>query len=257
MLIHLGQVAGRKNHPEDAAEKHSASEFPRVKLDQFGNIMSVPDESDASDEPGDSDHADTEKGAIPRRRVYRLIAELTADREPRTVHKVRKQLLGVGPHKRPIHDLPIHRDLYEEISGYLHSEKDQFDVTATLESNGLMIEYNGEKGLYTADEARDLAASFVRPANSKERATDRLAGLIRFLRYGADIIEEEQVEQEPYENLDEYLEAMPASRRVSERCHRCGDSTDVWVYEKIEPTIIKKHYACEMCGCEWTEVRQD
>jgi uncharacterized protein (DUF983 family) len=50
---------------------------------------------------------------------------------------------------------------------------------------------------------------------------------------------------------------MPVSRGVSERCHRCGDSTHVWVYEEIEPTVIKKHCACEMCGCEWAEMRQD
>jgi uncharacterized protein (DUF983 family) len=50
---------------------------------------------------------------------------------------------------------------------------------------------------------------------------------------------------------------MPVSRGVSERCHRCGDSADAGVYEKIEPTVIKKHYSCETCGCEWTEVRRD
>ena len=30
-----------------------------------------------------------------------------------------------------------------------------------------------------------------------------------------------------------------------------------WLFEKDEPTIIKEHYTCESCGCEWTERRQD
>lgn len=50
---------------------------------------------------------------------------------------------------------------------------------------------------------------------------------------------------------------MPLSRRVTETCPQCDDDSDVWLFEKLEPTVTKKHYSCKMCGCEWTEVRQD
>lgn len=39
VMIHLGQTAGRKDHPEDAAERHDMSDFPIVKVDDDGNIV--------------------------------------------------------------------------------------------------------------------------------------------------------------------------------------------------------------------------
>ena len=50
---------------------------------------------------------------------------------------------------------------------------------------------------------------------------------------------------------------MPVAWKTKELCPRCGDDNDVWVSEKDEPTVTKKHYTCKACGCEWTEVRQD
>jgi|AntRauTorcE11898_2_1112593.scaffolds.fasta_scaffold18196_3 predicted RNA-binding Zn-ribbon protein involved in translation (DUF1610 family) len=50
---------------------------------------------------------------------------------------------------------------------------------------------------------------------------------------------------------------MPLSRKVSEPCPRYGDDSDVWMFEKEESTITKKHYTCESCGHEWTGVEQD
>jgi transposase-like protein len=48
---------------------------------------------------------------------------------------------------------------------------------------------------------------------------------------------------------------MPVDRKTKEPCPRCGDDSDVWVFEKDEPTIVKAHYSCGACGCEWTEVK--
>jgi C4-type Zn-finger protein len=50
---------------------------------------------------------------------------------------------------------------------------------------------------------------------------------------------------------------MPLARRVDATCPNCDDDSDVWMFEKDEPTIIKEHYTCESCGCERTERRQD
>jgi len=50
---------------------------------------------------------------------------------------------------------------------------------------------------------------------------------------------------------------MALATRVTEACPSCGDDTEIWLYEKEEPTITKEHYTCEICGCEWTEIRRD
>lgn len=44
VMIHLGQTAGRKNHPEDAAEIHEPDDFAVVKLDANDNIVDVLEE---------------------------------------------------------------------------------------------------------------------------------------------------------------------------------------------------------------------
>jgi hypothetical protein len=41
VFIHLGQVAGRKNHPANASEVHEPEDFPVVELDDNENIVSV------------------------------------------------------------------------------------------------------------------------------------------------------------------------------------------------------------------------
>jgi DNA-directed RNA polymerase subunit M/transcription elongation factor TFIIS len=50
---------------------------------------------------------------------------------------------------------------------------------------------------------------------------------------------------------------MTPASSVCERCPRCGDDSDVWYFEQTETTVTKEHYSCGMCGCEWTEIRQD
>lgn len=41
VMIHIGQTAGRKNHPEDAAEQVEAEDLPVVELDENQNIINV------------------------------------------------------------------------------------------------------------------------------------------------------------------------------------------------------------------------
>lgn len=50
---------------------------------------------------------------------------------------------------------------------------------------------------------------------------------------------------------------VPIARRVDVTCLECGDDSDVWMFEKDEPTLVKEHYTCDSCGFEWTERRQD
>jgi len=41
VLIHLGQMSGRKNHPPEASALHEPEDFPVVELDEDENITSV------------------------------------------------------------------------------------------------------------------------------------------------------------------------------------------------------------------------
>lgn len=199
VLIHLGQVAGRKNHPENAAEIHSEEDFPRVEVDEFENVTSVIDSAT------DVDKADSGKAAVPRQHVYSLIAEFVADGETLTAHRIRKQLLGVDAPDRPVRSNPTHPDLYSELIGQFYEDQDEYEVTAALENAGIMIACRGETGLYTADEARDLAASLENMVVSQERDGGRATGLIKFLRYGAGVLESDQTRPNLHEELDDWL----------------------------------------------------
>jgi len=48
---------------------------------------------------------------------------------------------------------------------------------------------------------------------------------------------------------------METSRNVDKTCSRCGDDSNVWMFEKAEGTITKECYSCASCGWEWTEVK--
>jgi hypothetical protein len=48
VMIHLGQLAGRKNHPENAQECHEEDDFPIVHVDDKGNIVDMPEETASS-----------------------------------------------------------------------------------------------------------------------------------------------------------------------------------------------------------------
>jgi hypothetical protein len=44
VMIHLGQVAGRKNHPEDAPKRHEPDDFSIVHVDENENVVEVVEE---------------------------------------------------------------------------------------------------------------------------------------------------------------------------------------------------------------------
>ncbi|AXG07441.1 hypothetical protein DU500_13965 [Haloplanus rubicundus] len=199
VLIHLGQVAGRKNHPENAAQKHSEEDFPRVEVDEFENVTNVIDSAE------DIEEVDSVKAAVPRQRVYRLIADFVADDEMQTARRVRKQLLGIDTQERSIRPNPTHPDLYSKLVEQLYEDQAEYEVAAALEKVGIMIASRGETGLYSADDALDLAASIERVAVQEGRNEGRVAGLIEFLRYGADLLERDQVGRNRHEELDEWL----------------------------------------------------
>lgn len=87
VLIHLGQVAGRKNHPENAAEMHEPEDFPRVKMDDQENVVEVLDDGPASSGSGPHEQS------VSTEKVYRYIADLLADDRADEARRVRRGLL--------------------------------------------------------------------------------------------------------------------------------------------------------------------
>jgi hypothetical protein len=65
VLIHLGQVAGRKNHPPNASRVHEPEDFPVVELDEDENIVSV-----ASSRPTTSPDSDAVEQESDRSGVF-------------------------------------------------------------------------------------------------------------------------------------------------------------------------------------------
>lgn len=86
--IHLGQVEGRKNHPVNASEIHEPEDFPRVEVDEDGNILAVLD-----DGPAGSSGQQSMGPTIPVERVYRYIADLYSEGKPEEAARARQRLL--------------------------------------------------------------------------------------------------------------------------------------------------------------------
>ena len=47
---------------------------------------------------------------------------------------------------------------------------------------------------------------------------------------------------------------MPTAWKVEEPCPKCGDDSDVWMFEKQEGSVTKQCYSCESCGSEWSDI---
>jgi len=196
VLIHLGAVAGRKNHPEDAGETHNEDDFPRVEVDRQGNITRVFDELEAL-EDGPSD------GSIPKRRVYHLIAEFMARGEMRSAHRVRTHLIRIERIDRTLSENPSHWDLFHELVTYAQADSSDHTLTAALEKEGIMIACRGASAFYTAGEARSVAAGLER-ATADESRQEEISDLIEFLRYGADTLDEDEMRRGLHEEFDRW-----------------------------------------------------
>ena len=86
VLIHLGQVAGRKNHPPNASRVHEPEDFPIVKLDDDENIVSVVDNHTAASPSNKPDEArgfrDVSKEDVDY--LYRVVSK-TGDRRAKQI----------------------------------------------------------------------------------------------------------------------------------------------------------------------------
>ena len=178
LMIHLGQTAGRKNHPANPKDRHEPGDFPRVKVDADGNVQQV---AGPQVNPADS----REEDSVPMARVFRLIANLIADGQTKTANRVRRDLLGVEPDSRPLRNTIPHRELYEALLTQRQADNPDESVTASIEDDGIRVSCREESAHYTADEARDIAAGL----ESRTNEDGEIRELIAFLRYGSDVLE--------------------------------------------------------------------
>lgn len=91
VLIHLGQVAGRKNHPPNASKVHEPEDFQVVELDDEENIVGVVSSRPAGSPDSDADEQEAdEPGAFAAfskdevERLYETVSK-TEDKQAKRI----------------------------------------------------------------------------------------------------------------------------------------------------------------------------
>lgn len=197
LMIHLGQKAGRDNHPVNPKDRHEPGDFPPVEVDVNGNIQ-----KSADDGVGEAEQL--ESGTVPVRRVLSLVADLLADREPLMTHRVRQELLGIDNSDRPIRRDPPHPDVYVALLDYSSGIETDVDLSATLSNDGILVEIGEVSALYSADQALGLAAALADSAERSGWAEGDTGDLIEFLRDGADTLREGEMDSDPPKRLADW-----------------------------------------------------
>lgn len=198
LTIHLGQTAGRNNHPLDPQERHEPGDFPRVEVDADGNVQQV---ADADTSPP---VVDAGKGVVPVRHVFRLIADLTADGEIETAHRVRRALLGANPTGVANGDDLPHPALFAALVTHGRADEDTATVTATLEDEGIPVACRGQSAVLTSEEARAVAAGLEQVAADEEWQDVEMEDFVNFLRYVADVRDGNPRPFEFYTDFDQW-----------------------------------------------------
>ena len=93
VMIHLGQVAGRKNHPEDAAEKHDPEDFDIVHVDENENVIEVVEEGTAMPSTERRMSNDSGTGELDVENVKEYIQSLRDEGREEEADRAEKMLL--------------------------------------------------------------------------------------------------------------------------------------------------------------------
>lgn len=93
VMIHLGQVEGRKDHPKNATEKHDPSDFAIVEVDENENVTEIVDEGTMmpSTERRRSD-SDTE--SLNEENIQAYIDDLREQGKEEEARRAEQMLLG-------------------------------------------------------------------------------------------------------------------------------------------------------------------
>lgn len=96
-MIHLGQLSGRVNIPEDITDKHDADDFPLVEIDDDGNITELIKEGNPnvpSIKPYLPWYSDEKEGYIPRQRVVEFVERIKdSEAQAASAEVIQKALL--------------------------------------------------------------------------------------------------------------------------------------------------------------------
>lgn len=181
LKIHLGQTAGRDNHPESPKDLHEPGDFPRIEADAEGNVTKI------VESPSDESLEKSDKVAVPAARVFRLIASLLAEDKPDVAQRVRLELL------RPLieADQPSfdHADLFEALLAQGRTDGTPDRITAAMEREGIMVACRGESALMDTAEARELARQLEHVATNEAWDDEETEEFIMFLRYVSDVLD--------------------------------------------------------------------
>ena len=198
IMIHLGQTAGRKNHPANPKDRHEPSDFPRVEVDAKGTIQRVVDTAETT--PGDA----SETEAASRERIFRLIADLVAEGEMRAAQRVRRALPASEEAVAPSREEPPHPELFEALLTQGRANHTDHRVTAALEAEGVMIACRGESGFLNSTEAREIASRVEQIAVSEGWQDNDARELVAFLRHAADVLDGDKTERNLHEEFDHW-----------------------------------------------------
>lgn len=92
VMIHLGQTAGRKNHPEDAPEQHEPDDFAIVHVDENENVVEVVEEGTSM--PSTERRQAGEMGSLSPDRVREYIEDLREQGLDEEAEKAEQMLLN-------------------------------------------------------------------------------------------------------------------------------------------------------------------
>ncbi len=90
VMIHLGQIAGKENHPEDATEIVDKEDCPVAHVDENRNVVEVIEEGDPELMPSTEDRRD---GSVPRAEVIAYIEWAESNDHLTAANKAREMLL--------------------------------------------------------------------------------------------------------------------------------------------------------------------
>jgi hypothetical protein len=196
LMIHLGQMAGRENHPADPKRQHRPRDFPPVDVDEDGNVGAV------TETPPVDGTERAETGAVPVARVFHLVAELIADGDVQTAQRVRRTLIGAEPERVPEDGDTASVALYEAFLREKQRDDTENRVAAELQSGSILVSCRDTSARLTPNEAR-LEANHIEGVADKH-GNEVLRELAEFLRYGADILDWNQLEQAPQREFQEW-----------------------------------------------------
>jgi len=175
--IHLGQVEGKGNHPEDASDHRSLNSYPKVTVDEddySGGVIEV-------------DHSAVENSqtgpVVPVTRIYQYIVDLLEDGRTEDAQTARQRLLGpdaVTDGTSPIFDALV-------LVGRAGTIKRGISIVP--EDDTVRVSCRGVSDALSPDEARLVARQVEEAAGFEDWLDEDTRHLIEFLLDCADYLD--------------------------------------------------------------------